>query len=157
MLCVLYWWPMELLRDRQEAERRLAHFFSIPFASLYRGSEFNALTEITRKSLLFGGLAVLWVGFLRSLPLGPHARRGGYVVAWLYAAALACGIEAVQAVFPPHVTDITDVLIEATAMAASLVIAAHLFSRRRAPSTARDPPLPAGARGRFHVRNTRLD
>ncbi len=156
-LCVLYWWPMELLRDRNEAERRLAHFFSIPFASLYRGSEFNALTEITRKSLLFGGLAVLWVGLLRSLPLGRHARRAGYAVAWLYAAALACGIEAVQAVFPPHVTDITDVLIESTAMAASLIIATHLFSLRRSPSAVGDLPRPVGSRSRFPVRNSRLD
>jgi glycopeptide antibiotics resistance protein len=157
MLCVLYWWPMELLRDRQEAERRLAHFFSIPFASLYRGSEFNALTEITRKSLLYGGLAVLWVGFLRSLPLSRQARRGGYVVAWLYAAALACGIEAVQAVFPPHVTDITDVLIESTATAAGLFIATQLFFVRRSPSTAGDLPPEPASRRRFHVPNSRLN
>jgi glycopeptide antibiotics resistance protein len=149
---------MELLRDRQQAEQRLAHFFSVPFASLYRGTEFNALTEITRKSLLFGLLAVLWVGFLKSLPLGRRARRGGYVVAWLYAVALSCGIEAVQAVFPPHVTDITDVLIESTAMAAGLFIATHLFSRRRSAPAAGDlPPQGAGSRTRFHVPNSRID
>jgi glycopeptide antibiotics resistance protein len=112
------------------------HFFSIPFSSLYRGTEFNALTEITRKSLLFGVLGVLWVGLIQNLAATRRSRRIWHALAWLYAVALSTAIEAVQAVFPPHVTDVTDVLIAAAGMAAGLYVGSQVFG----------PPKDSGGR-----------
>lgn len=110
-LCLVFWWPMDLLRDGRQVRERLHHFVSVPFASSHTGSILNAATDNLRKLLLFGILGLLWMELIRSLRLSPVGRAVAATCAVVFCAALATGIELGQAAFPPHVSDISDVLV----------------------------------------------
>lgn len=111
LLVYIFCWPLEPLTDTARIERRLAGFFSVPFARMYWGSEFNAVTQVLAKLLgfaPFGVLAALWIA--RSAA-SAAMRRLWMLLSLALVASLATTIELAQIFFPPHVTDITDVLI----------------------------------------------
>ncbi|MGH7128376.1 MAG: VanZ family protein, partial [Planctomycetaceae bacterium] len=111
VLCGVFWWPLEIRRDEAAAWQALQGFFRVPFAALYQGPEFNAATEILRKLLLFGPLGMLLTHLVLSRSRSGPARSALLLGGILLCGAWGVGIEVAQAVFPPHVPDITDVIL----------------------------------------------
>lgn len=119
-LCAMFWWPLELVRDGAVVRERLQHFFAVPFASTVKSTPFNAITDTVRKLFLFGILGFLWAGLIRTFSLSGAARAVAVTMALLYCVALATGIEICQAAFPPHVPELSDVLVGTTGFVITL-------------------------------------
>jgi VanZ family protein len=111
LLVYIFCWPLEPLADPARIERRLAGFFSVPFARMYWGSEFNAVTQVLAKLLCFAPLGVLAALLIRGGALSKTARRAWIVLSLALVACLATAIELAQIFYPPHVADVTDVFI----------------------------------------------
>lgn len=121
--------PIAPIRDSELIRARWEAFHWIPFASLQIGSEFNAINQVLRKCLLFAPL-----GVLASLAIAGTTRRRwsrtlAMGVALLLISGLGLGIELLQVFLPPHVPDITDVLLYAVGGAAGLLITARIVGR----------------------------
>jgi glycopeptide antibiotics resistance protein len=110
LLVYVFCWPLEPIDDTVRLQRRLAGFFSVPFSRLYWGTEFNAVTQVLAKLLWFAPIGVLTALAIRGTP-SAVTRRLCAAAMLLLVAALATGIELAQVLFPPHVADVTDVLI----------------------------------------------
>jgi VanZ family protein len=110
-LCTTFWWPLEMIDDRQLILTRLEGFWRVPFAALYRGSEFNAATQLVRKLLHFALLGAAVGHLVQRFSLPGYARRWWYLISACYGIGLGVMIELGQVFFPPHVCDVTDVLI----------------------------------------------
>ena len=138
---------LELPADKAEVRARLEGFFRTPFAGLFTGSVLNALSDVGRKMLFFAVLGILlaMIGIPRAWP--PAIRRTAYALLVLYAAGLGAVIELLQVLVPPHVPDMTDVVLYTAGAVIGLVIA-HRLARTSMPSgTVLDPPTarsPAG-------------
>ncbi|MDH3719803.1 MAG: VanZ family protein, partial [Planctomycetota bacterium] len=111
ILIAVFWFPFDFHVDSDFAQPRLAQFFDVPFRRMYRGSEFKAITEFLRKTLLFGVLGALWVPLAAQLNVPPIIRRLFLAGALLYCVALAAGIELGQVILPSHSPDFTDVVL----------------------------------------------
>jgi VanZ family protein len=111
VLVVLFCGPFDVVLDDPERLRqRLEGFFSVPYARLQTGSPLNAISDVVRKLLLFGGFAsLLTVSVSTAAPTAP-IRRIGMALVVLVTAGLSAGIEVLQIFFPAHVPDMTDVI-----------------------------------------------
>jgi hypothetical protein len=96
-------WKLQFTSDAFE---RLNNFWAPPFASLYWGSEFRALTITAQAVLLFlplGFAAADWSW--QNNPIGLSGRRSTLAIAGL--AVLAASLELLQAGLPGATVDIT--------------------------------------------------
>ena len=114
---------------------RYAGFWTVPFASLYHGSEYNAVSEVLRKTIMFGVFATLCTRAVLALSLPATIRRLFLVVVVLIAAGLAGAIELAQVFLPPHVPDITDVILAAIGAIVGMTIVMRLTGRAKGPTT----------------------
>lgn len=104
--------PFEpILTDRQLIEERLYGMLRVPFAAMYRGSEFNAVGQIVWKGGIFALIGAFLTLGIRQLQLPRGLVRLALFAAVCFAVCLALGIELCQVLLPPHVADITDVLL----------------------------------------------
>lgn len=110
-LIAYFWRPFEIIDDAQLIRRRFAGIIGIPGASLHSVSEFRALTEILRKSLLFFPL-----GALLTIVLQPQSAESRF--SWfrfLFCVSLAFGvgmiIELGQVLIIEHTPDSSDALL----------------------------------------------
>lgn len=111
LLCALLWWPLEAETDHPEIRARAAAFLRVPFATLYCVDRFEAMGGTFRKLLLFAPLGGMLAHVVLRYRVSASARRlvlAGVVIA---CGALGIMIELVQAFFPPHVPDLTDVIL----------------------------------------------
>jgi VanZ family protein len=136
VLVVVFCEPFDVSGTRGEWRARYEQFWKVPFANLYQGSEYNAVSDVLRKVLLWGGL-----GALSAVAVGTI--RAPRPVIWLLrglaiagAAGVAGGIELAQVFLPPHVPDITDVLLGTIGAAVGMVVALRV----RAGTTAERRP-----------------
>jgi VanZ family protein len=130
LLCIVFWWPLEPLRKGPEVRARVDGFLALPFRRLQRSSDFNFVNEIIRKSLLFAVLGGLLSPSVRSLTASRALRRVLYGLACVWCVALGTGIEMGQAAFPPHVPDVTDVLLYTFGGLAGMFMVARLAGAR---------------------------
>jgi len=102
--------PFNPIDDRRELKRRYEGFYRVPFAALYGGSEYKAVSEVLKKGLFFAPL-----GAMLALAAAPVSARAVRCILMAFALAAAGGvamlIEMAQVFFPPHVPDVTDVLL----------------------------------------------
>ena len=111
ILCLIFWWPLTFVRDNELIAERLEGYFRVPFASLYWGSEYNALTQMLRKSLLFSVLGFFLMRIINPAAVSSPLRRVVVAAAVVYSFGLGVVIELVQCAIPPHVADITDSML----------------------------------------------
>jgi VanZ family protein len=132
VLVVVFCGPFDVSGTRQEWRARYEQLWAVPFANLYQGSEYNAVSDVLRKLMMFGGLGALsaiTVGTIRS----PRPVRWLLLgVALAGAAAVATGIEIAQVFLPPHVPDITDLIVETAGAAIGMLVALRWM---RAPAS----------------------
>jgi len=125
-----YWFPFDFTADKPMIKERLAGFFGVPFAAMYSGSEFKAVSNLLQKTLFFAPLGALVAVAAYRMPVPPAVRR--IFLAGLLGAcfAVALGIELGQVLSPRHTPDFTDaVLCTAGALAGMLVTARLLRGR----------------------------
>lgn len=130
-LVLFFCGPFDIvLDDPDQLRARFSGFFAVPFARSQTGSPFNAMSDILRKLILFGGFAGLLTISLSTLRLSRQTFRLGRILVVLVTAGLAGGIEVVQVLFPPHVPDVTDVLLAAAAGTGATLVTWHALSTR---------------------------
>ena len=143
---LVFWYPFDFNTAGSFVRPRLAALEQPLLTGYYMGSEYNALTQLLRKSLMFlpGGLA--WaMAVLRSPPTW---RRQLYVLG-LVATVMAAGlVEGGQLMLPEKFADLSDLLFEACGGMIGLAVGRWLFGPvtpiatgpRFNPSTSRGEP-----------------
>src|SRR6185436_9465867 len=54
VLVVVFCAPFDVSGTREEWRARWEHFWAVPFANLYYNTEYNAVSDVLRKLLMFG-------------------------------------------------------------------------------------------------------
>ena len=126
-LCLLFWWPWNFHTDEFSVQRLLVGILHVPFASLYTGSEYNALNQVAGKMLLFAPWgAMIMLGVCR------HRRTSsGRGLATVVAVAAAVGvvIESGQVLLPGRAGDVTDVILYAAGAVTGAMLVRGLNQR----------------------------
>lgn len=119
-----YWFPFDFSADKEVIKQRLAGFFGVPFAAMYSGSVFEAVSNLLQKTLVFAPLGALVTVAAWRMPVPQSVRRiflGGLL---LVCFGVAFGIELGQVPSPRHTPDFTDVILcTAGALVGTLVTA----------------------------------
>ena len=147
-LVVGFWFPFEFSRDGALVRARLQDFlYRVPFLSLYRGTEFNAIDQLLIRVLLFAPLGAMWA-YVAALARTRPARRLLASVGFVYTACLAFGIEAVEVFMPSKVADSTEVFLCAAGALIGLYATLRLLAPgdTRTGSGATSSPRDPGAR-----------
>lgn len=130
VLAVIFCAPFEPLADVRQIKARYLGFFRVPFAALYYGSEFNAVSQVLKKTMLFAPLGSFFALAVRPLRVPRTIRRILLLALWLVASGVALGIELAQVWLPPHVPDFTDVLLCAAGAALGMYVTWRLTVSR---------------------------
>ncbi|HUY91159.1 MAG TPA: VanZ family protein [Pirellulales bacterium] len=136
--------PFDFIEDAARIEPRWQNFFGVPLSSLYFSTEYNALTQVLRKGLLFAPLGYLAVRITALGRLGGWARMAALALCLGAAFALAFGIEYAQIWRDDTTANFTDVLLCTFGAAAALALTlrvenASQHAPRRSSSTAPEP------------------
>jgi len=111
LLIVIFCMPFDLITDNVILKARLRGFWHVPFARLYTGSEFNAISEILRKIILYLPLGAILASSVRNLSFPTVLKRLILVFSIFYVMGLATFIELLQVFIKSHVPDCTDVIL----------------------------------------------
>jgi len=130
-LIVVFCAPFESIDDPQQIRARFDGFLCVPFASLYRGTEFNAISEILKKGLFYGPLGAFFALAVVPLAVPRPIRRILLAGLLMVAAGIATSIEMAQVFLPPHVPDVTDVILCTAGAAVAMFVTARIVDRRR--------------------------
>ena len=139
VFCATSWQPLDLTVDKQQIRARFNGFFCVPFASLYQTSEFNAISQVLKKVLFYMPLGALFVLAVAPLAVPRAIRRILLAVLLLAAAGVAAAIETAQVLLPPHVPDITDVILCTAGAAIGMFVTLQLVDAPRAVETVGQP------------------
>lgn len=124
VLAAVFCLPWEPIDDPEMIRQRYEGFWRVPFAAMYWGTEFNAVSQVLKKLLFFAPLGAIAGAVVLPLRV-PRIPRAAMLVALLaVAAGVAATIEMVQVFLPPHVPDITDVLLCTAGAAAGMLLPA---------------------------------
>lgn len=132
LLAAVFCEPFVAIDDLQQLKPRYNGFFRVPFGSRYPGSEFNMLSQIVKKGLLFAPLGALLTLSLARLPVPRPVRRILLGIALLAAAGVATAIEMAQVFLPPHVPSSTDVILCTLGAAIGMLVTLRIVDARRA-------------------------
>lgn len=127
-LCI-FWYPFNFGFGDSSLAARWNDALRVPFVTYYAGTEFHALNELLRKSLVFLPGGLLWAGWAAQRSAGDAAQRRrwhrrGAVLALL----LALLVEGGQLALPGKVADFTDALLEAAGAWVGLFIGGRLWA-----------------------------
>lgn len=140
-LLVVFTAPFQWLVDPQRIAKRWRNMWNIPFVyAKYWSDPLEALSDVMKKLLLFASLAALLTTALATILAAGNSSTSVQTSAsrqnqsprinWFVlasCAALATAIEMLQVYLPPHVADITDVLL--ATLGASLGVLAASAAR----------------------------
>ena len=145
-LLVVFTAPFQWLVDLQRIAKRWRNMWQIPFSySKYWSDPLEALSDVMKKLLLFASLAALLATALATILAAENSSTSDHTsgtvsrqnqspwISWLVLAScavLATAIEMLQVYLPPHVADITDVLL--ATLGASLGVLALKFATPQA-------------------------
>jgi glycopeptide antibiotics resistance protein len=124
-----FWYPFDFTSDTELIKTRLDGFFRTPFEALYRGSEFNAITQVLARVLLFCPLGAMLAMAVLPMRLPIAVQRFVLCVLLVFGSGLAFGIELGQVLQPSHVADFTEVVICAVGAGLGLFVTPKLKSR----------------------------
>ena len=113
VIVVIFCAPFDVSGSSQEWRERYEGIWAVPFSRLYHSTEYNAVSDVLRKLLMFGVFGALATQARRTWRLPTVADMLLWVAVMLAGTGLALGIEVAQVVLPPHIPDITDVALGA--------------------------------------------
>ena len=108
MLCILFWYPFNFHFSVETFHARIGKLFSVPFMSYYFGTEYRAVTELTRRVLFFLPLGVIG-GFV--MAHGSGFSRARLLLMGLYVFVVATIIELGQVMLPDKFPNSTDIVL----------------------------------------------
>ncbi|MBN2474397.1 MAG: VanZ family protein [Pirellulales bacterium] len=132
-LVVLFCTPFHPIDDVPQIRVRLEGFLRLPFASFQRATVLNAVSEVLKKSLLFAPLGVFYAFTVAQSSFPRPVRRILLGTLLLIVAVVATGIEMAQVFLPPHVPDVTDVLLCVAGAATAMFITAQILDSGATP------------------------
>ncbi len=103
--------PLNVIHDRSLLHARFDRFWSVPFETLYWGTEFNAVTQVLKRCVLFAILGSLITMTVESISTSRSARRILLGLSVLIVAGFGFAIEMAQVFLLPYIPDVTDVLL----------------------------------------------
>lgn len=127
LVAAFYWAPFDFRVERSLAEPRWETFFRAPFAAMYAGTEFNAITQLLRKVLSFAPF-----GLFMALALGRTRGRIRWILLtffWGMCLAWAIVIELGQLFLPSRTPDFTDALLCFVGSVLGYVVAVRVQNR----------------------------
>ncbi len=136
-LLALYWQPFRWETDSTAVVERWRDFFSIPFATMLWGTEFNAMTQTVRKLFSFLILGLLLA--IASRPKIGRPTRLSLLLSLGYSWSLALLVELGQLFLPDRTPDSTDVVLYGLGASCGLVGMRRLFRRFPRPSSLPSP------------------
>jgi glycopeptide antibiotics resistance protein len=122
VLIIIFWMPFRFVIDRDVLRSRIHELNRVPFAALYWGTDWNAMTQITSKVLWFAPLGALLARGIVIRATQVSGRRLRALACLLACLALATTIELGQVFLPDHFADLTDVLLYGTGAALGLMM-----------------------------------
>jgi glycopeptide antibiotics resistance protein len=129
VLMAYHWNPFDFTAEPVRVTAGMHQFFSVPFYSYYQGSEFHALTEMLRKSVLAAPLgALLRISWPRDPQSPPSALMTFVLLSFGFGVLVA--IELGQVFLPTRTPDITDALIGEIGLMSAFWLAGRLSSLR---------------------------
>ncbi len=128
ILCVIFWWPLNMEQDKELIAQRMQGYFRVPFAAMYQGSEFNALTQLLRKTLLFSVLGYLLMRLVNPKSAASAMQRVMIAAAVLYSFGLGVGIELMQCAVSAHTPDVTDSILYTVGACLGMLVTLRVFS-----------------------------
>lgn len=127
ILVALFWSPFRFNFDEHLAVERLHQMIRVPFESLFWGTYWNVIAQVTRKLLWFALLGAL---VARVLVVGATSRRSlrlriaaGFLSCLLFSALIELG----QIFLPGHVPDLTDILLYETGAVLGILVTCQLL------------------------------
>jgi glycopeptide antibiotics resistance protein len=137
VLVLANWFPFDFRRNPAEWGETLYSVPLVPFADLYRGSDFHAFEQVVSKTLLF-------------MPLGALLARPGRstLLAFFTGLALSGVLELGQLGLPTRYASVTDVLVESSATWLGAYLARHFMTVLSRPDAPEAPHayMPAASR-----------
>jgi len=130
-LVIAFCWPLEPIRDPQQLKARFDGFISVPFASLYRGSPLDAILEVPKKLLLYALLGAMLAWAAMPLRAPRPIRRLFLAMLLAGAAGVALLIEMLQVFLPPHVPDVSDVILCTAGAAIGMLVTLRIAAGRK--------------------------
>lgn len=121
-LITIFWMPFRFVIDRNLILSRIHGLTRVPFAALFWGTYWNAMSQITSKVLWFAPLGALLARGIVISATQVSGRRLRALACLLACLALATTIELGQVFLPDHVADLTDVLLYETGAALGLIM-----------------------------------
>ncbi|WP_348754917.1 VanZ family protein [uncultured Aquincola sp.] len=146
----IFWYPFNFGWGGSSLAARWSDALRVPFVTYYAGTEFHALNELLRKSLVFLPGGLLWAGMAAQRSAGDAAqRRHWHRIGAVLALLLALVVEGGQLALPGKVADFTDALLEASGAWVGLFIGGRLWAAVAASRSgaAAGAGHSAGARG----------
>jgi glycopeptide antibiotics resistance protein len=124
ILCGVFWLPFNFTGDKEFIRVAYDGLWVAPFAKLYRGSEFNAISQILAKSIFFLpiGVIVPWTLNSRHWLMIPCATAAASLV--------GLGIELGQVMLPGKFADFTDILFYTSGALVGVFLWLKLLARK---------------------------
>ncbi|MHB8973869.1 MAG: VanZ family protein [Pirellulaceae bacterium] len=122
LLLVIFCLPLNVVRDSTLIHARYDQFWRVPFETLYWGSEFNAVSQLLKRCLLFAVLGTFLTKAVESVPASRRMRHILLAASLLAVAGLGFAIEMAQVLLLPYIPDITDVFLYVIGAAIGIVI-----------------------------------
>ncbi len=133
-LVIVFCAPFEPTDDLEQLKARYEGFFSAPFARLCRGPGAGAVWEVLKPVSIYAPLGALLAMAVAPLSIPPAVRRLFLAFLLMAAAGVAASIEMAQVFLPPHVADVTDVLLCTAGAAIGMFVTARIAGSGRAAS-----------------------
>jgi hypothetical protein len=135
----LFCTPLDFVRSREDLLRGWHVFWSVPFSSMYWGTEFNAVTVIVRDLLYFAPLGFFLGSAVDSLNWDRDRRRRWLWLMLLPTGGLALAVELFQIALRQRIPDLTDAIFSTLGAGFGLALAAQLRTSREMAVETRGP------------------
>lgn len=129
VLVAIFCAPFDFTRETAHIRQAYEGFLSVPFARIYGGSEFNAISSSLANLMLFAPLGCITVVAATAISGQKAKQRIVLMILWLLILALAFGIELLQMFLPSHFADVTEVIIRGLGSALGIVLTYRLVRR----------------------------
>jgi glycopeptide antibiotics resistance protein len=127
-LCLLSWWPLEVVEQGPIVRGRLNGFLRVPFGRVYRDTSLGAFSWLVRNLLLYGLLGVLVARTIQTATHSAATRRIGLALAGALAITFGVSVELGQAAFLPHIPDVTDAILHSIGLLLGMGLTIQLVS-----------------------------
>ena len=151
-LAAFFLLPFDFMEDEGRIQRRWQNFFGVPLTSLYWSTEYNALTQVLRKGLLFAPLGYLGVRMTALAQLRGWSRLAGLAASLGAAFVLALGIEFAQIWRDDTTANFTDVVLCTFGAVAALALTLRMENLSQFPVASSASAAEAAAMARGPVR-----